>query len=132
MKRTNGSLSSRPALAVGSAIVVLWFLWPFHDLSAASVLYALFAGCALFVVAWTSAKVATPYLASRAWAVVLLVGFISFAIGLGAGVGYSIATSASPTASLAVHVPASALDALVCAAAAAVVLWLSRRSASAA
>ncbi len=48
MKRINGSLSALPALAVGSSIVVLWFLWPFHDLSPASVLYALLAGCALF------------------------------------------------------------------------------------
>jgi hypothetical protein len=132
MKRINWTLSALPALVVGNAIVVLWFLWPLHDLSLASVSYALVAGCALFLVAWASATVASPLLASRSWARVLLVGSVAFTIGLGAGVGYAIAMGPTSAASLASQVPSSALDALVCAAAAAVVLWLSRRAASAA
>jgi hypothetical protein len=112
---------------VGSAVVVTWFLWPFTRLSPTAVAYAMAAGPALFLVSWFGAGASGRFISASPVARALLVGLIAFAIGLGAGVGYSIGTSGLDRYEISGQVPASAMDAVACVVGAAAALLLARR-----
>lgn len=113
-------ITERLPLLAAAAIVAVWFLWPFREVSVSSVAYALTAGGGLFLVAWLSAGVVSESLGAGVLVRIVFVAIIAFTIGVGAEVGLAATTSPSSQFAMKELLLARALDAGACAIAAAV------------